>query len=250
MYEPPAPTVPPASAVLVTGGSRGLGLAVVRELLQNGVRVATFARTMSEELQQLQQEFGEWLFAACVDANHMHAVNRFMLDASERLGSLDGLICNAAVGQDSLLCHTSTETIAALIGSNLTHPLCLIRSFARKLLHARRPGRIVTITSIAARRTYPGLAVYAATKAGMEAATLVLAHEARGRILVNCVAPGFFESDMSAPLGSAQRASIARRTVTGRLMKPQHVVPVIRMLMLDAIDMNGQVIVVDGGARA
>jgi 3-oxoacyl-[acyl-carrier protein] reductase len=250
MSETAMAAVPPPSAVLVTGGSRGLGLAIVHALLKKGVRVATFARKLGGDLQQLRAEFGDQLHMDSLDANDMPAVNRFMAQASERLGLLDGLISNAAVGQDSLLCHTSNEKIAELVGSNLLSPLYLMRSFARHVLHAHRTGRIVTITSVAAQRGYPGLAVYAAAKAGLEAATRALAQETRGRILANCVAPGFFESSMSSPLSARQLDTIARRTATGRLMQTRHIVPVVCMLMLDTVDINGQVIVVDGGARA
>ena len=246
----PAPPVPSASTVLVTGGSRGLGLAVVHDLLSRGLRVATFARSLTPELKTLQAQHGHSLCVSALDLGDLDAVATFMDDAAGQLGPFDGLVGNAATGQDSLLVHTAPHTIETLIANNLTKPLLLLRMFARRLLHSQRPGRVVSITSVVTRRAYPGLAVYAASKAGMEAATLVLAQEARGRILANCVAPGFFDSDMSAVLNPEQRAAIARRIATGRLMQPSHVVPIVRMLLTEAIEMNGQTILVDGGARA
>lgn len=245
-----APSVPAATSVLISGGSRGLGLALVVDLLERGVRVATFARTAAPQWRQLEREHGDRLFAAAVDATDAGAVVAFVDAACERLGPIDGLVSNAAIGQDALLAHTAPEDVATIVATNLIGPILLLRLFARRLLLARRPGRAVSITSVVARRAYPGLAAYAATKAGLEAATLVLAQEARGRILANCVAPGFFDSDMSSVLGARQRAAVARRTATGRLMRPAHVVPVVRMLLLEDVEMNGQVVVVDGGSRA
>ena len=109
-------------------------------------------------------------------------------------------------------------------------------------------GRIVNITSICAQRGYPGLVAYSATKGGMDAATRSLARELGGRVLANSVAPGFFASEMSAVLGQTQLDQIVRRTPTGHLTEPEEVLPVVRMLLLENTNLNGQVLVVDGAA--
>ena len=240
--------VPPVRAVLVSGGSRGLGLAIVADLLDHGVNVATFARSVSTELVDLGAKFGSALHVAALDAADRGAVDAFVREAEAAIGPLDGLVNNAAIGQDSLHIHTSPDALARIIDVNLTAPLLLTRSVVRRILARGGRGRVVNITSICAQRGFPGLAAYAATKGGMEAATRSLARELRDRVLINCVAPGFFASEMSASLGQAELGAITRRTPTGRLTEPSDVLPLARMLLLESTNVQGQTIVLDGGA--
>lgn len=238
--------VPPSSVVLVNGGSRGLGLAIVRDLCAQKVKVAAFARTVTPELAALVEEHE--VYAAPVDITDAPACQNFVREVESRLGPIDGIVNNAAIGQDSLHVHTPPAEIARIIETNLTAPLVLTRHVVRRLLAKGLRGRIVNITSICAQRGYPGLVAYSATKGGMDAATRSLARELGGRVLANAVAPGFFASEMSAVLGEAQLEQIVRRTPTGHLTEPQEVVPVVRMLLLENTNINGQVIVVDGAA--
>ncbi|MER6596093.1 SDR family NAD(P)-dependent oxidoreductase [Micromonospora purpureochromogenes] len=243
-----SPLVPPSTVVLVSGGSRGLGLAIVTDLLDAGVRVAAFARTVTPELEKLAAEHPERVHVGAVDVTDPAATQAFVREVEERLGPIDGVVNNAAVGQDSLHVHTSTGDIARIIETNLTAPLQLTRLVIRRMLGKGLRGRIVNITSICAQRGFPGLVAYSATKGGMDAATRSLARELGGRMLVNSVAPGFFASEMSAVLGSTQLDQIVRRTPTGHLTEPDEVVPVVRMLLREQTNINGQVIVVDGAA--
>jgi 3-oxoacyl-[acyl-carrier protein] reductase len=243
----PITAIGPATAVAVSGGSRGLGLAIVTDLLERGVRVATFARTVTPELKQLTTSFPDSLVVASVDATDAAAVARFLRSAADQLGQFDGLVNNAAVGQDSLLVHTAPERIGQIIDTNLTSTLLLTRTFLRQALGRGRRSRIIMVTSVCAQRGYSGLVAYAATKGGVEAAARTLAREMHGRALVNCVAPGFFASEMSSVLGSEQLETITRRTPSGRLVEPPDIVPVVRMLLLDDTNANGQVFTVDGG---
>ncbi len=238
----------PASAVLVSGGSRGLGLAIVSDLLDRGVKVATFARSTTAELDALGAKHGGALHAAAVDVTDRPAVDAFLRAAEQAIGPINGLVNNAAIGQDSLHVHTSPATLERIIEVNLTAPLLLTRAVVRRMLARGEGGRVVNVTSICAQRGFPGLAAYAATKGGMEAATRSLARELRDRVLINCVAPGFFASEMSAALGTAELDAIVRRTPTGRLAEPEDVLPLVRMLLLESTNMQGQVIVLDGGA--
>ena len=119
----------------------------------------------------------------------------------------------------------------------------LTRFVLRRMLAKGLKGRIVNVTSICAQRGFPGLVAYSATKGGMDAATRSLARELGGRVLANAVAPGFFASEMSAVLGQTQLDQIVRRTPTGHLTEPDEVVPVVRMLLLDNTNINGQVLV-------
>ncbi|GIJ39017.1 SDR family NAD(P)-dependent oxidoreductase [Micromonospora andamanensis] len=244
----PAQPVPPSSVVLVSGGSRGLGLAIVTDLLESGLKVAAFARTVTPELAKLADAHPERAHVGPVDVTDLAAAQAFVRAAEERLGPIDGVVNNAAVGQDSLHVHTATTDIARIIETNLTAPLQLTRLAIRRMLAQGRRGRIVNITSICAQRGFPGLVAYSATKGGMDAATRSLARELGGRVLVNAVAPGFFASEMSAVLGQTQLDQIVRRTPTGHLTEPVEVVPVVRLLLRDQTNINGQVIVVDGAA--
>jgi 3-oxoacyl-[acyl-carrier protein] reductase len=241
-------TVPPSSAVLVSGGSRGLGLAIVTDLLDAGRKVAAFARTVTPELTKLAEAQPERVHIGSVDVTDEKAAQAFVRAAEQALGPIDGLVNNAAIGQDSLHVHTSAGQIAAIIETNLTAPLVLTRFVVRRMLAQGVRGRIVNVTSICAQRGYPGLVAYSATKGGLDAATRSLARELGGRVLANSVAPGFFASEMSAVLGQTQLDQIVRRTPTGHLTEPEEVVPVVRMLLCDNTNINGQVLVVDGAA--
>jgi len=243
-----SPVVPPSSVVLVSGGSRGLGLAIVTDLIGSGVKVAAFARTVTPELTALAEKYPDQVHVGSVDVNDAKATQAFVKEVEERLGPIDGLVNNAAIGQDSLHVHTSAEQLEHIIRTNLTSPLVLTRFVLRRLLAKGLKGRIVNVTSICAQRGFPGLVAYSATKGGMDSATRSLARELGGRVLANSVAPGFFASDMSAVLGQTQLDQIVRRTPTGHLTEPDEVVPVVRMLLLDNTNINGQVLVLDGAA--
>lgn len=241
--------VPAASVVLVSGGSRGLGLSIVEDLVGAGLKVAAFARTVTPELAKLADNEPGSVLAGSVDVTDRAAVAAFVKRTESALGPVDGLVNNAAIGQDSLHVHTAPDALARLIETNLTAPLLLTRLVLRRLLATGRRGRIVNVTSICAQRGFPGLAAYSATKGGMEAATRSLARELRDRVLINCVAPGFFASEMSAVLGSTQLDQIVRRTPTGRLTEPADVLPVVRMLLTADTNIHGQVLTVDGGSN-
>lgn len=243
----PAPAVPASKVVLVSGASRGLGLAIVESLLESGASVAAFARTVTPELEALAERHPDRFHAGSVDITDAAACQAFVKEVEAKLGVVDGLVNNAAVGQDSLHVHTSAERIAQIIDTNLTAPLVLTRFVLRRLLAKGGRGRVVNVTSICGQRGYPGLVAYSATKGGLDAATRSLAREFSGRVLANAVAPGFFASEMSAVLGTGQLESILRRTPTGEMTTPEDVVPVVRMLLLEQTNINGQSIVIDGG---
>ncbi|MFF5296976.1 SDR family NAD(P)-dependent oxidoreductase [Paractinoplanes globisporus] len=243
-----AAVIPPSTVVLVSGGSRGLGLAIVSGLLADGLKVAAFARTVTPELRELAVKYEGRLHIGSVDITDAAACNAFVREAEERLGPIDGLVNNAAIGQDSLHVHTSVDQIEKIVNTNLTAPLVLTRLVLRRMLAKGLKGRLVNVTSICAQRGYSGLVAYSATKGGLDSATRTIARELNGRVLANSVAPGFFASEMSAVLGQTQLDQITRRTPTGHLTDPDDVVPVIRMLLCENTNINGQVIEVDGGA--
>lgn len=236
-----------STVVVVSGGSRGLGLEIVRTVLDQGARVATFARTVTPDLAALAEEHPERVHAASVDATDAAAVTAFIKAAEAKLGPLDALVNNAAIGQDSLHVHTSPDRIAAILGTNLEAPLLLTRQVLRRILAGPGRGRIVFVTSICAQRGYAGLVAYSAAKGGLDAAMRALARELHGRVLCNSLAPGFFASEMSSVLGSTQLDAITRRTPSGRLVEPDDLTPYVKLLLFDDTNTNGQVLVVDGG---
>lgn len=237
----------PASVVVVSGGSRGLGLAIVEDILAQGAKVAAFARTVTPELERLAEDHPESVVAGSVDTTDAAAVAAFLKQAEAVLGPIDALVNNAAMGQDSLHVHTSPADIARIIDTNLTAPLLLTRAVLRRIMAKGNRGRIVMVTSVCAQRGYSGLVAYSATKGGLDSAMRTLAREMHGRALVNSVAPGFFASEMSSVLGQTQLDTITRRTPSGRLVEPDNIVPVVHSLLFDDTNINGQVITVDGG---
>lgn len=239
--------IAPAKAVLVSGGSRGLGLSFVEDILAQGAKVAAFARTVTPELEALAAAHPERVFVGAVDVNDEKAVRTFIREAAAVLGPIDALVNNAAIGQDSLHVHTSPQRIHSIIDTNLTAPLLLTRAFLRHAMAKVGRGRIVMVTSVCAQRGYSGLVAYSATKGGLDAAMRTLAREMHGRFYVNSVAPGFFASEMSSVLGNEQLSTITRRTPSGRLVEPENIVPVVRTLLFEDTNMNGQVITIDGG---
>lgn len=238
--------VPPTTVVLISGASRGLGLAMVTDLLERGVKVAAFARTVTPELDALAEKYPEATHFGSVDITDDAACQAFVKEVEAKLGVVDALVNNAAIGQDSLHVHTKADEIARIIDTNLTAPLVLTRFWVRRLLGKGRRGRLVNVTSICGQRGYPGLVAYSATKAGLDGATRSLARELSGRVIANSVAPGFFASEMSAVLGQTQLDAILRRTPSGRMTTPEDVLPVVRMLLLEETNINGQAIVIDG----
>lgn len=237
----------PASVVVVSGGSRGLGLEIVEDILAQGAKVAAFARTVTPELEKLAADNPESVVAAGVDITDAKAVTAFLKEAEAKLGPIDALVNNAAMGQDSLHVHTSPENIARIIETNLTAPLLLTRAVLRRIMAKGNRGRIVMVTSVCAQRGYSGLVAYSATKGGLDSAMRTLAREMHGRALVNSVAPGFFASEMSSVLGQTQLDTITRRTPSGRLVEPSNLVPIVHTLLFDDTNINGQVLTVDGG---
>jgi 3-oxoacyl-[acyl-carrier protein] reductase len=237
--------------VLVSGGSRGLGAAIVESLLADGHCVATFSRGRSSAIDAwaTNREQQNRFWHRTMDAADAVALREFVAEAHERFGRIDALINNAAVVTESLLPTADEPSMQAMLDVNLKAAILLCKECTRLML-LRERGVVINIASVAAERGLAGLAVYSATKAGLLGLTRALARELGPRgIRVNALAPGYLETEMSADLSHAEREKIARRTPLGRLGQVSDIVPWIRFLLSDASAfMTGQVLTIDGGA--
>jgi 3-oxoacyl-[acyl-carrier protein] reductase len=236
--------------LLISGGSRGLGLAIATAYLERGATVATFARHRTAAMDTLEAGHrGRFVFAE-LDAVDAAAVEAFVATVQGRFGHIDFLVNNAAVGQDHLLAHMPPDLVRRIVEINVVAPILLTRAVVRRML-LQDGGRIVSISSICGSRGYQGLTVYSATKGAMDAFTRSLARELGGRnILVNSLAPGFFASEMSSVLAPDQLEAIRRRTPTGQLVSEEDLLPALDSLLLGPGVVTGQTLVVDGGASA
>lgn len=241
-----------ARAVLVTGGSRGIGLAIVERLLADGYPVATCSRGRSPALDRLEAAHDPTAFrwTACTIGDEASEEALFAGLAGWLDGrDLWGVVNNTGIAGEGVLATYPTVDAAQLLQVNLLGALRVTRLALRRMLRGRPGGRIVSISSIVAQRGYTGLAAYAASKAGLDGMTRALAREVgRRQITVNAVAPGYVATELSASLGERQRAQIVNRTPLGRLAEPQEVAAAVAFLMgEDARFITGQTLVVDGG---
>jgi 3-oxoacyl-[acyl-carrier protein] reductase len=237
--------------VIVSGGSRGRGLAIGRHLLEQGHAVGTFARNRTPAIDRLAAEHRGSLWFRDCDGRDLAAVEALLREVEAAAGPLHALVNNAAIGQDNLLVHLKPEKIGDILAINVEAPILLTRSFVRRALLAGGGARIVNISSICGSRGFQGLTVYSATKGAMDAFTRSLAREMGSRgILVNSIVPGFFESDMSQVLAPSQLEAIRRRTATGRMTDEEQILPVLDMLLFADTNVTGQSFVVDGGSIA
>jgi len=245
-------TASPASCVsVVSGGSRGLGLAIVETMLARGDRVATFSRSGSAALDRLAASHAGRLHVKGVDAADATRIHEFIGEVVERFGQIDHCIANAAVAHEGVLATMRDDEIDAMLAVNVKGSIVFVRECVRHMLLGDAAGRSVTvISSVVASRGSPGLSVYAATKAALEGFAISLARELGPRgIRVNAVAPGFLETDLSAPLSEENRERIARRTALRRLGTAGDVAGVVDFLASPAASfLSGQVAGIDGGS--
>ena len=241
--------------VLVTGGSRGLGLAIARKLAAAGYRVIALARKPTKELtaaiaQAKRGRAGALHFVA-FDLGNIDAIPALLRDLRKQFGPLFALVNNAALGRDGALALMHNSQIEELIRLNTLAPIVLTKYAVRGMMSARA-GRIVNVASIIGFSGYSGLSVYAATKAAMLGFTRSLAREVgRLGVTVNAVAPGFLDTEMTHGLTAAQRAQVMRRSALRRLAGVDDVAEAVAFLLGDgAASMSGTVLTIDAGATA
>lgn len=234
--------------VVVSGGSRGLGLAIVGQLLDDGYSVSTFSRHSTDAIEALAARFPERLRFQVADISKSDDMRDFVSTARSRLGPVYGLINNAAVAQGGILATLPEVEIDRMLTINLSCTIKLTRICLKDMLLACC-GRIINISSIVGTRGYNGLAVYSATKAAMDGLTRSLSRELGARkITVNSIGPGYMRTEMSAGITDSQLDQIVKRTPLGRLAAVDDVTPVVSFILSkDSSFITGQTILVDGG---
>jgi 3-oxoacyl-[acyl-carrier protein] reductase len=241
--------------IVVTGGSRGLGLGIARQLAAAGYRVITVARKSNKQLASAiedaeRAELGELHFVA-FDLGDIKAIPGLVQHIRKDFGPIYGLINNAAIGTDGVLAIMHNSQIEELVRINTVSPIVLTKYAVRSML-SEGGGRIVNVASIIGFTGYSGLSVYGATKASMIGFTRSLAREVgRHGVNVNAVAPGFIETDLTQGMGSEQRGQVARRSALRRLAEVDDVANAVEFLLGDkARNITGTVMTVDAGSTA
>ena len=241
--------------VIVTGGSRGLGLGIARTLIRTGYRVVTIARKETDHLKAAIDEAehlnpGSLRFVS-FDLAAIAEIPELVRTLRRDLGPIYGLVNNAAAGFDGALPLMHNSQIEQLIRLNMVSPIILTKYVVRSMM-ADGGGRIVNVASIIGFTGYSGLSVYGATKAAMIGFTRSLAREVgRKGVNVNSVAPGFLDAEMTKELDDDQRQTIARRSALRRLAKVEDVADAVEFLLGDkSRNITGTVLTVDAGNTA
>lgn len=253
MSRHPANCHDPLPNVVVTGGSRGIGLAVVRSLAASGYQVVALARQRGDQLgdaMAAQQGEGRIHFRAA-DLTDIAALPGLAKALRQEFGKVHGLVNNAGIGPSGLLATMQDSQIERVIRLNVLSPITLTKYVVRSMM-ADGGGRIVNIASVVGFTGYSGLAAYAATKAAIIGFTRSLAREVGPLgINVNAVAPGFVDTDLTHGLTPSQREQLVRRSALRRLAEVEDVANAVAFLFSDgARNVTGTVLTVDAGSTA
>lgn len=225
-------------SVLVTGGSRGIGLATARSLAAGGHRVAVTYRGKAPE----------GLLGVRCDVTSAADVDRAFTEVEEHHGPVEVLVSNAGMTDDQLLLRMSEESFEKVVDTNLTAAYRVAKRASRAMLKARW-GRLVFVSSVVGMSGAAGQVNYAASKSGLVGLSRSIARELGSRgITSNVVAPGYVDTDMTAELGDARRDELVKAIPLGRTASPDEIAAVIGFLASDASSyVTGAILPVDGG---
>ena len=225
--------------VLVTGGNRGIGMAIAQAFLAAGDRVAVTARSGKGPAGTL---------TVTADVTDSDSLNTALAQIEAELGPVEIAVLNAGMTRDQLLMRMSDEDFETVVDTNLSGAYRVVQRVTRGMLKAKR-GRIIFIGSVVALLGTPGQVNYAASKAGLIGMARAITRELGSKnITANVVAPGFIDTDMTAELSPEQQQSYRERIPAARFAKPEEVAAVVRWLASEEADyISGAVIPVDGG---
>ena len=244
--------------VIVTGGSRGLGLAIVRRLVCEGYSAIAVARQMNDQLastiehaERSQQSRKGSLQFIPFDLSEVDEIPNFVKKLRRDFGPIYGLVNNAALGADGALALMHNSQIERLVRLNTLSPIILTKYVVRHMM-ADGGGRVVNVASIVGFTGYSGLSVYSATKASLIGFTRSLAREVgRLGVNVNAVAPGFLDTEMPQGLDGERREQVARRSALRRFPEVDEVADAVEFLLgSKAKSITGTVLTVDAGSTA
>jgi 3-oxoacyl-[acyl-carrier protein] reductase len=231
----------------VTGSTRGIGLAIAQTLYAAGAKVAVVGRDAARA-SEVASALGSRAAGVACDVAQEDQVVAAVSAAEAALGGVDILVNNAGLTRDNILLRLTDQDWDAVLDANLKGAFHTTRAIIKGMMK-RRAGRVINMSSIVGLTGNKGQANYAASKAGLIGFTKSVAKEYASRnILVNCIAPGFIETDMTASLPDAARATLLEQIALGRLGRPEDVAGTVLFLASDLAGyITGQVLVVDGG---
>ena len=241
--------------VLVTGGSRGIGLAIAQRLADAGYSVIAVSRRESDRLREAiaaaAKGDGRLHFRA-FDLADIDAIPAFVKSLREEFGAIHGLVNNAGIGTEGLLATMHNSEIEALMRLNVLSPIILTKYVVRYMMADGAGGRVINMSSIIASTGYNGLSVYGATKAAATGFTRSLAREVgKLGITVNAIAPGFVDTELTQSLSEDQRKRIAGRSALRRLPETDDVARMVEYLLGDGgRNITGAVLTIDAGNTA
>ena len=245
----------PARNVIVTGGSRGLGLGIARKLLESGFHVIAVARSKSDALHEIEEAAlpgGQQTlrFIAC-DLGDLGQLPALVKRIRDEAGPIFGLVNNAGISVEGVLGMMPDSEIERLVRVNTLSPILLTKYVVRSMMGSGG-GSIVQVASIVASTGFSGLAAYSATKASLVGFTRSLAREVgRLGIRVNAVAPGFIATDMTGSMTEELRKRIERRSALKRMAEIEDVANGVEFLLSDrARNITGTVLTIDAGGTA